>query len=51
MESENKSDYISRIVNLNMDLQTFLMLQIKEIDNSLESFVDIKNIINAFSEL
>ena len=51
LQTEHKTDYINRIFEMPVEVQSFLMVQLKKVDQSLENYIEIKDIITTVEKL
>ena len=51
LQSSHKSEYINRIFEMHVDLQTYFMQELKKVDQSLENYIEIKDILITVEKL
>ena len=51
LQGEQKTEYITRIVEMNVEVQSYLMEEIKRIQTRLENYVEIKDILTTVERL
>lgn len=51
LQSAHKTEYINRIFEMDVDLQGCLMVQLQRVDQSLENYIEIKDILATVEKL
>lgn len=51
LQSAHKTEFINRIFEMPVDLQSFLMIELKKVDQSLENYIEIKDILATVEKL
>lgn len=51
LQGKEKGDYIHRIVSMNVEVQSYLMCEIQKVQNHLENYVEIKDILTTVEKL
>lgn len=51
LQGKEKGDYIHRIVNMNVEVQSYLMCEIQKVQSHLENYIEIKDILTTVEKL
>lgn len=51
LQSTHKTEYINRIFEMDVELQGCLMVQLQRVDQSLENYIEIKDILATVEKL